>query len=69
MWALAKGGDMTIDDSNAPTIPKIKSNKPSPNPDGSHRYVGPEEAIKLMTVARRRKGGVGWRSRCNSPNS
>ena len=52
VWALAKGGDMEIDDSNPPAIPKIKSNKPGPNPDGSHRYVGPEEAIRLMSVAR-----------------
>lgn len=50
VWALAKGGDLQIDDSNVPQIPKIKSNKPGQNPDGSYRYTKAEEAIKLMTV-------------------
>ena len=50
VWAVAKGGDMKIDDSNAPEVPKIKSNKAGPNPDGSYNYVDAEEAIKLMTV-------------------
>ena len=50
VWALAKGSDLKIDDSNAPEVPKIKSNKPGPNPDGSYKYTGAEEAIKMMTV-------------------
>ncbi len=50
VWALAKGDDVKIDDSNAPEVPKVQSNKPGPNPDGTYTYVGAEEAIKLMTV-------------------
>ncbi len=50
VWAIAKGGDLKIDDSNIPEVPKIKSNKPGPNPDGSYTFLGAEEAIKHMTV-------------------
>ncbi len=50
VWALAKGGDLSIDDSNLPPVPKIGSNLPGPNPDGSHAFLDPEEAIKHMTV-------------------
>lgn len=50
VWALAKGSDLPIDDSNAPPIPAIKSNKPGPNPDGSYTFLGAEEAIKHMKV-------------------
>jgi azurin/glucose/arabinose dehydrogenase/lysophospholipase L1-like esterase len=50
VWALAKGSDLKIDDSNVPEVPQIKTNKPGPNPDGSYKFVGAEEAIKLMTV-------------------
>jgi len=50
VWALAKGGDLKIDDSNAPEVPKVQSNKPGPNADGSYKFIGAEEAIKLMTV-------------------
>ncbi len=50
VWALAKGSDLTIDDSNVPPVPKIGSNLPGPNPDGSHVFLDPEEAIKHMTV-------------------
>ncbi|MEA3209364.1 MAG: hypothetical protein QOE70_2421 [Chthoniobacter sp.] len=50
VWEVAKGGDLKIDDSNVPEVPKIQSNKPGPNPDGSYPFIGGEEAIKLMTV-------------------
>jgi len=50
VWALAKGSDLKIDDSNVPPVPKVGSNKPGPNPDGSYQYLDPEEAIKHMTV-------------------
>lgn len=49
-WALAKGEDLKIDDSNVPPVPVIGTNKPGPNPDGSYTYLDPEEAIKHMTV-------------------
>ncbi len=50
VWAVAKGGDMKIDDSNAPEVPKIKSNKAGTNPDGTYTFLDAEEAIKHMTV-------------------
>ncbi len=50
VWALAKGGDLKIDDSNAPEVPKIKSNKAGTNPDGTYTFLDAEEAIKHMTV-------------------
>jgi len=50
VWALAKGGDLAIDDANLPVIPKIKSNKPGPKPDGSHNYLSGQDAIRLMSV-------------------
>ncbi|MSQ94193.1 MAG: c-type cytochrome [Gemmataceae bacterium] len=50
IWAIAQGSDLKIDDSNAPPPLEIKTNKPGKNPDGSHHYLGGEEAIKMMTV-------------------
>ncbi len=50
VWAVAKGGDMKIDDANVPPVPVIGTNKPGANPDGSYKYLDPEEAIKHMTV-------------------
>lgn len=50
IWAIAQGGDLKIDDSNAPPPLTIKTNKPGKNPDGSHPFLGGEEAIKMMTV-------------------
>jgi putative heme-binding domain-containing protein len=50
VWAIAQGGDITVDDSNAPPPLKIKTNKPGKNPDGSHVFQSGQEAIKSMTV-------------------
>ncbi len=50
VWAVAKGGDLKIDDSNAPEVPKIQSNKPGPNADGSYKFISGEEAIQHMTL-------------------
>src|SRR5690606_9234415 len=50
IWAVAKGGDLVVDDSNAPPALTIKTNKPGANPDGSHKFLSGEEAIKEMTV-------------------
>lgn len=38
IWALAAGSDYTVDDSNAPPPISIKTNRPGPNPDGSHPF-------------------------------
>ncbi len=50
VWAIAQGGDLKVDDSNTPPPLKIKTNKPGKMPDGSHPFLGGEEAIKMMTV-------------------
>lgn len=50
IWAIAKGGDIRVDDSNAPKPLTIKTNKPGPNPDGSHNFLSGQDAIKEMTV-------------------
>jgi glucose/arabinose dehydrogenase/azurin len=50
VWALAKGGDLKVDDSNLPPVTKVKSNKPGPNPDETHRFLSGEEALSKMTV-------------------
>jgi lysophospholipase L1-like esterase len=43
--AIAKGGDLKVDDSNLPAVTPVKSNKPGPNPDKSHPYPSGEEVI------------------------
>lgn len=50
LWAVAKGADVKADDSNLPPVTSIKSNKPGPNPDETHVFLGGEEAIAKMTV-------------------
>ncbi|MDB6152531.1 MAG: putative rane-bound dehydrogenase, partial [Chthoniobacteraceae bacterium] len=50
IWALAKGGDLKVDDSNVPPVTEVKTNKPGANPDGSHTFLDGEEAIKHMKV-------------------
>jgi azurin len=43
--ALAKGTDITVDDSNLPPVREVKTNKPGKNPDQSHPYPTGEEVI------------------------
>lgn len=50
VWAVARGGDFVVDDSNVPPVTRIASNKPGPNADGSHPFLDGEEAIAKMTV-------------------
>ena len=52
VWAVAQGGDLEVKDDNLPPPVEVKSNKPGPNPDGSHVFLGAEEAIKHMKVAK-----------------
>ncbi len=47
IWAVAKGGDLKIDDSNLPPVEEIQSNKQDVKP-----YTSGEDAIKHMTVAK-----------------
>src|SRR5256885_3317510 len=50
IWAVAKGGDLVVDDSNLPPVTRLKSNHPGPNPDESFPFLGGEEAIAKMKV-------------------
>jgi hypothetical protein len=50
VWAVARGGDLEVDDANTPPFIPVKTNKPGPGPDGKHLFLGGEEAIGKMTV-------------------
>jgi glucose/arabinose dehydrogenase len=50
VFAVARGSDLKVDDSNLPPVQSMVSSKPGPNPDGSHKFLTGEEAIKHMTV-------------------
>ena len=45
VWAVAKGGDLKVDDSNLPPVKTLASNKPDIKP-----FLSGEETIKHMTV-------------------
>ena len=48
--ALAKGGDLPVDDSNLPPVTVVKSNKPGPLPDQEHPYLSGEETITKVKM-------------------
>jgi len=50
IWAVAQGGDLVVKDDNLPETIEVKSNKPGGKPDGSHVFLGGEEAIGRMKV-------------------
>jgi glucose/arabinose dehydrogenase len=50
VWAVAQGGDLTVEDNNLPPPVEVTSNKPGPNPDGSYTFLTGEEAIRHMKV-------------------
>ncbi len=52
IWAIAQGGDLEIDDSNTPPFIEVKTNKPGPGPNGTHIFLGGEEAISRMKTGR-----------------
>src|SRR5919199_5080247 len=51
IWAVARGGDLRVDDANTPPFLPVKTNKPGPGPGGAHVFLDGEEAIQRMTVA------------------
>lgn len=51
VWAVARGGDLTIADSNLPAQVEVKTNIPGPLPGGKHKYLGGKEAIEKMKIA------------------
>jgi len=50
IWAVARDGDLKVDDSNLPAVTAVESNKPGPNADKSPVYLDGQEAIAQMTV-------------------
>jgi glucose/arabinose dehydrogenase/azurin len=50
IWALARGNNLAVDDSNLPPVTSVPSDRPGPNTDGSYIYLKAEEAISKMTV-------------------
>src|SRR6185436_8158291 len=50
VWARAQGGDLVVKDENLPPPVEFPSNKPGPNPDGSHIFQSGTEAMQYMTV-------------------
>src|SRR5262249_16214461 len=52
IWAVAKGDDLQVDDSNTPPFIPVKTNKPGNGPNGEHLFLSGEEEIKTMTVAK-----------------
>jgi putative heme-binding domain-containing protein len=52
IWAVAQGKDLKVDDGNTPPFIPVKTNKPGTLPGGKHLYLGGEEAIKKMTLAK-----------------
>ena len=52
VWAVARGGDLEVKDDNLPQELEVKTNKPGNLDDGSYSYLGGEEAISKMTIAK-----------------
>ncbi len=50
VWSVVQGGDLKVEEINLPEVPKVGTNLPGVNPDGSHVYLSGEEAISKMTV-------------------
>ena len=50
VWAVAKGGDLKVDDSNLPSVTPVKSNKPFSPEQEVAPFLSGEEAIAKMTL-------------------
>ncbi len=55
IWAVAKGGDIKVDDSNTPPFLEVKTNKPGPLEGGKHRFLSGQESIDLMKMGKNLK--------------
>ena len=52
VWAVAKGSDLKVDDSDTPPFIPVKTNFPGKNPDGTHIFLSGEEEIGKMTLGK-----------------
>jgi putative heme-binding domain-containing protein len=50
VWAVARGDDTPVDDSNLPPFIPVETNKPGKLPGGKHFFLSGEEAIQKMRV-------------------
>ena len=50
IWAVARGSDLKVDDSNAPPLLDAGTNLPAKTPDGRHPFLDGDEAIGKMTI-------------------
>jgi putative heme-binding domain-containing protein len=50
IWAVARGGDLRVDDSNTPPFIPVVTNRPGSGPNGEHVFLGGVEAISRMQV-------------------
>jgi putative heme-binding domain-containing protein len=55
IWAVARGGDLKVDDGNTPPFIPVETNHPGRLPGGKHRFLDGAEEIKRMTVAKHLK--------------
>ena len=52
IWALARGSDLKVDDSNTPAPIDAKTNEPGAGPGGAHIFLDGDEAVKKMTIGK-----------------
>ncbi len=52
IWAIARGGDLKVDDANLPPFIPVETNKPGPLPGGKHFFLDGQEAIGRMAIAK-----------------
>jgi glucose/arabinose dehydrogenase/azurin len=52
VWAAAQGKTLAIDDSNLPPVTEVKTNEAGQNPDGTFKFLGAQEAIAKMKLAK-----------------
>ena len=50
IWAAARGQSVQPDDSKLPSVTKVRSNKPGPNPDESHPILSAEQSMAKLKL-------------------
>ena len=52
VWDVAQGGKANVKDDNLPALLKVKTNRPGKEKDGTYKFLGGEEAIGKMKIAK-----------------
>ncbi|MCH8960858.1 MAG: hypothetical protein IH820_05910, partial [Bacteroidetes bacterium] len=52
VWAIAQGNELHVKDDNIPELVVVQTNKPGPLEGGKWPYLGGQEAISKMTLAK-----------------